>query len=135
MAKGHFLKSAPECLKMCQQSISHHNSVGNKMSLKIFLKCLFRGRFFQKGKTFKCWILVDFKIWPTVYYFRKIQILSHKYFWRYSVSNLQFFSGNLRSLSLIPAIAKYTYCQNYKLLSSLIEQLKFWLWVISAKPC
>ena len=47
--------------------------------------------------------------------------LSHKYFPRYSVSNLQFFSENLRSLSLIAAIAKYIYCQNQKLLRVLSQ--------------
>ena len=41
--------------------------------------------------------------------------LSQRYFPTYSISNLQLFSGNLLSLSLITAIAKYIYCQNYEL--------------------
>ena len=40
---------------------------------------------------------------------------SHKDFPKYSVLNLQFFSRNFLSLSLITAIGKYIYWQNYKL--------------------
>ena len=47
--------------------------------------------------------------------------LSQRYFPTYSISNLQLFSGNLLSLSLITAIAKYIYCQNYELLRALSQ--------------
>ena len=53
VAKKHFLESAPECLRMCQESISHHNPVGNKMTLKFWKKSLFCRRFSQKVKTLK----------------------------------------------------------------------------------
>ena len=47
--------------------------------------------------------------------------LSQRYFPTYSISNLQLFSGNLLSLSLITAIAKYIYCQNYELSRALSQ--------------
>ena len=40
---------------------------------------------------------------------------------RYSVGNLEFFSGNLFIVSLITAIAKYIYCQNYELSRALLR--------------
>ena len=40
---------------------------------------------------------------------------------RHSVSNLHFFSGNLLLLSLITAIGKYIYCQNYKISGDLSQ--------------
>ena len=48
VANFYFLESVLECLKTCQKSDSYHNPVGNKMSFKIWKKCLFRGRFFQE---------------------------------------------------------------------------------------
>ena len=74
VAKLYFLPSALDCLKMCQESFPHHNPVGNKLSLKIWKKCLLCGGFFQKWKRFKSWIFTDCKIWTKVCYLPKIQI-------------------------------------------------------------
>ena len=74
VAKLYFLESAPECLKMCQESFSYHKPVGNKLSLKIWKECLICGRIFGKSKRFKCWIFMDCKIWPKFCYLPKFQI-------------------------------------------------------------
>ena len=69
----------------------------------------------KKWKSFKCWIFMDYKIWPKVCYLSKIQICHTDIFQNTASQSCNFFSGNLLSLRLITAIGKYIYWQNYKL--------------------
>ena len=116
-----FLQSSKQCLKLCQQLISHHNPVGNKTCFKIFFKMSFLQMFFSKTTKFELLNFHGIKNMDKGLLFPTISNMVETYVASYSYTKSQLFSAILVFLTIITRTAKYKLPSNYQLSKPLLR--------------